>query len=147
MEKEIFKIKDCEIPLYVTDVAIVGSGTAALNGAVHLKKSGVKNVTLVTQKLGGGTSANTGSDKQTYYRVNPTGSSDSVMEMAHDLFNGHCMHGDIALVEASLSSREFYHLVEAGVPFPRMVLGIMLDFGQTTIQNPGVLQPVPELRF
>ncbi len=129
MEKVKFKIKDIEIPLYTTDVAVVGSGAAALNGAIHLKKSGVKNVTIVTQKSGGGTSANAGSDKQTYYRVNPTGLvSDSAMEMAQDLFNGNCMHGDIALVESTLSTRSFYHLVEAGVPFPQDHYGNYVGF-------------------
>ena len=34
------------------------------------------------------------------------------------------MHGDIALVEAALSTQEFYHLVQIGVPFPIMSLGL-----------------------
>ncbi len=129
MTKAKLKIKEKEVPVQVADVAIVGSGTAALNAAIHLKKSGIENIAMITQKLGGGTSANTGSDKQTYYRVNPMGSSaDSVLEMARDLFDGHCMHGDVALVESALSSREFYHLVEMGVPFPQDRYGNYVGF-------------------
>jgi succinate dehydrogenase/fumarate reductase flavoprotein subunit len=66
-----------------------------------------------------GTSRNTGSDKQTYYKLTLEGGvSDSVLEMAKTLFNGGGMHGDIALVEAALSARTFYKLVDIGVPFP-----------------------------
>lgn len=101
------------------EVVVVGSGAAALNAAVHLKKLGVDEVMLVTERLGSGTSANAGSDKQTYYRLNPVSREDSVRRMAEELFAGGCMHGDIAYVEAALSAREFFHLVEAGVPFPQ----------------------------
>ncbi len=38
--------------------------------------------------------------------------------MAASLFNGGSMHGDIALIEATLSAQSFYHLVDLGVPFP-----------------------------
>ncbi|MBN1573049.1 MAG: FAD-binding protein [Deltaproteobacteria bacterium] len=107
------------VPVIDVTAAVVGSGAAALNGAVHLKRLGVDDVVIVTERLGAGTSANAGSDKQTYYRLNPEGGQgDDAASMAKDLFNGMGMHGDIALVEAALSSREFYHLVELGVPFP-----------------------------
>jgi len=107
-----------KVPFIATGAAIVGSGAAALNAAVHLKRFGVEDLVVITEKLGAGTSANSGSDKQTYYRLNPTDPSESVLAMAEDLFRGGCMHGDIALVEAALSLQEFYHLVEIGVPFP-----------------------------
>ncbi len=43
--------------------------------------------------------------------------------MANTLFSGGSMHGDIALIEAALSTQEFYHLVQIGVPFPHNVYG------------------------
>ncbi len=43
---------------------------------------------------------------------------DSVRAMAQDLFNGRCMHGDIALCEAQGSVQAFMKLVNLGVPFP-----------------------------
>ena len=67
-----------------------------------------------------GTSRNTGSDKQTYYKLTLSGDEpDSVGEMARTLFQGGCVDGDIALCEAALSAQGFLRLVELGVPFPR----------------------------
>lgn len=113
------------VPLIECEVAIVGSGAAALNAAVHLRHLGARDVVIVTERLGGGASANSGSDKQTYCRVNPAAQGgDSVAAMAEELFSGGAMHGDIALVEAGLSGREFYHLVELGVDFPHDQFGV-----------------------
>lgn len=97
---------------------IIGSGAAGLNAAVHLYENGQKDIAIVTDLLGGGTSANTGSDKQTYYKLGVSKLPDSPYEMAKDLFNGGAMDGDIALAEAMTSLKEFYHLVELGVNFP-----------------------------
>jgi succinate dehydrogenase/fumarate reductase flavoprotein subunit len=38
------------------------------------------------------------------------------------------MHGDLALVEASLSARAFFHLVNLGVPFPRDAYGQFVGY-------------------
>lgn len=66
-----------------------------------------------------GTSRNTGSDKQTYYKLSlASGTPDSVYDMAKVLYGGQSVHGDTALVEAALSARCFYKLVNLGVPFP-----------------------------
>lgn len=111
-------IDDGRCRVVTADVAVLGSGTAALNAAVRLKRLGVDDVIIVTEALGVGTSANAGSDKQTYYRLNPAYHHDSALAMAEDLFNGGCMHGDIALVEAALSQQQFFHLADLGVPFP-----------------------------
>ena len=71
-----------------------------------------------------GTSRNTGSDKQTYYKLSmESGESDSVSDMAQTLYSGGAMHGDIALVEATISAKSFYKLAEAGVPFPHNEYG------------------------
>jgi succinate dehydrogenase/fumarate reductase flavoprotein subunit len=85
----------------------------------------VSDVVIVTERLGGGASANAGSDKQTYCRVNPAAEGgDGIFAMAGELFSGGAMHGDVALVEAALSEREFYHLLELGVPFPHDRYGV-----------------------
>jgi succinate dehydrogenase/fumarate reductase flavoprotein subunit len=98
---------------------IIGSGAAALNAALSLHSMGVEDIVIATSQLGGGTSNNAGSDKQTYYKLSLSGPEpDSVHEMARDLFKGKCMHGDIALCEAQGSVRSFMRLVELGVPFP-----------------------------
>ncbi len=100
---------------------IIGSGAAGLNCAIHLVEEGLdpNQVLIVTDHLGGGTSFNAGSDKQTYYKMAIGGANqDSPYEMAKDLFAGGAMHGDIALVEATNSVREFFHLVQLGLGFP-----------------------------
>ncbi len=100
---------------------IIGSGAAGLNCSLHLLDEGVERseILILTDKLGGGTSFNTGSDKQTYYKLSILGEElDSPISMANELYQGGAMHGDIALVEATNSLREFFHLVQLGVPFP-----------------------------
>lgn len=98
---------------------VVGSGAAGYNAAIRLVQFGEQDTALITEGIKSGTSRNTGSDKQTYYKLSLAGgASDSVLQMAQDLFSGGCVDGDIALVEAALSARSFYHLVESGVEFP-----------------------------
>ena len=124
MKKEYISIQGITLPFYHSHTLIIGSGAASLNCALHLHNFGLKDIAIVTECLGGGTSNNSGSDKQTYYKLSLFGEEkDSVYEMANTLFSGGSMHGDIALIEATLSSQEFYHLVKIGVPFPHNVFG------------------------
>ena len=107
------------LKIITTDVAVVGSGAAGYNAAVRLQQEGKRKVLLVTEGISCGTSRNTGSDKQTYYKLGLGGDSpDSVRKMAEDLFAGGSVDGDNALCEAALSARCFFHLCELGVPFP-----------------------------
>ncbi len=108
-----------EIPLYSLNTLIIGSGAAALNAALSLYKYGQKDIAIATDFWGGGTSNNAGSDKQTYYKLSVSGDApDSPLDMAQDLADGGCMHGDIALCEAMNSAQAFFNLVSLGVPFP-----------------------------
>ncbi len=119
MNKGSLIIENISIPVFSYNTIIIGSGAAALNAALFLHSFGQKDIAIITEKWGGGTSNNSGSDKQTYYKLSLSGNkSDSPFEMANDLFNGGCMHGDIALCEAQESARAFYNLVQLGVPFP-----------------------------
>ena len=103
---------------YTYDSIVVGTGAAGYNASCRLKQFG-KQVAIVTEALRCGTSRNTGSDKQTYYKLGLGGNSpDSVYQMAQDLFDGGCVDGDNALCEAALSARCFMHLCELGVEFP-----------------------------
>ena len=101
------------------DALVVGTGAAGYNAACRLRQEGVDNVAIVTEGVNDGTSRNTGSDKQTYYKLGLGGDmADSVRQMAQDLFAGGAVDGDNALCEAALSSRCFLNLAELGVPFP-----------------------------
>ena len=53
---------------------------------------------------------------------------DSAEAFAKTLTAAGCCHGDIALAEAIGSLREFYHLVQAGVPFPHDSTGSYIGY-------------------
>ena len=101
------------------DTLVIGSGAAGYNAANTIKKLGKKSVAIITEGVNCGTSRNTGSDKQTYYKLGLGGDSpDSVRKMAQNLFAGGCTDGDTALCEAALSVKCFMHLCDLGVEFP-----------------------------
>ena len=101
------------------DTIIVGTGCAGYNAADCLHALGRRDIAIVTEGRRMGTSRNTGSDKQTYYKLSLAGDEhDSVRDLAQTLFAGGGMHGDTALIEAAGSARAFMKLVELGVPFP-----------------------------
>ncbi|MDR1963312.1 MAG: FAD-binding protein [Planctomycetaceae bacterium] len=108
---------------------IIGSGAAGLCAAVRLRAEGVDDILIATEGLDKSTSINTGSDKQTYYKLSLYGNqTDSPREMAQTLFDSGSMHGDIALIEAALSSRTFLHLVNLGVKFPTDAFGQFVGY-------------------
>lgn len=119
MIKSLIDLDGNRVPLYSLNTLIIGSGAAALNAAVSLHRYGQMDLAIATDRWGGGTSNNAGSDKQTYYKLSLSGNCpDSPEDMAKDLFDGGCMHGDIAFCEAVNSAQAFFHLVNLGVPFP-----------------------------
>jgi succinate dehydrogenase/fumarate reductase flavoprotein subunit len=129
MQQSRIKVNSISMPLYSLNTLIIGSGAASLNAAVNLFEKGRQDIAIVTDQWGGGTSNNTGSDKQTYYKLSLAGDqADSPMDMAKDLFKGGCMHGDIALCEAMNSAQAFYHLVSLGVPFPHDHYGAFVGY-------------------
>ncbi|MCK5850543.1 MAG: FAD-binding protein [Kiritimatiellae bacterium] len=117
------------IPLFQHHTLVIGSGAAGLNAAVQLRSRGIEDVIIVTEGLDMGTSINTGSDKQTYYKLSMYGEdADSPALMAQTYFDGGSMHGDLALVEAGLSARAFLNLVNLGVPFPTDEYGQFIGY-------------------
>ena len=108
---------------------VVGSGAAGLCAAVRLQAEGIGDIRIVTEGLAAGTSINTGSDKQTYYKLSLCGDeTDSPVEMAKTYMSAGAMHGDLALVEAAVSARAFLHLVNLGVPFPTDAYGQFVGY-------------------
>jgi succinate dehydrogenase/fumarate reductase flavoprotein subunit len=117
------------LPVYSVNTLVIGSGAAGLNAALQLVAHGQRDVMLVTERWGAGTSNEAGSDKQTYYKLALAhGMTDSPRQMAEDFFNGGGMHGDIALCEAQHSAQAFYHLVSLGVPFPHDQFGAYVGY-------------------
>lgn len=104
---------------YDFDAVVIGTGCAGYNCADWLYDLGVKNIAIVTESVNAGTSRNTGSDKQTYYKMSLAGDAgDSVRAMAETLFSGGAMDGDVAMCEAAGSVKSFLKLANLGVRFP-----------------------------
>jgi succinate dehydrogenase/fumarate reductase flavoprotein subunit len=134
---ETKQIANQTVNFHSYNTVIVGSGAAGMNCAVHLcefmKGKGIENpaerVAVVTAGLGLGASRMSGSDKQTYYKMGTSPDvADSAEEFAKSLTAAGCCHGDSALAEGIGSLREFYHLVQAGVPFPTDSIGTFIGY-------------------
>ena len=129
MTEERFNAGNFSARVLRCNTAIVGTGAAGYNAADRLWQYGRQDILLITEKRTAGTSRNTGSDKQTYYKLTLSGGDpDSVREMAETLFDGQCVDGDIALCEAALSTQGFLKLAELGVPFPRNRYGEYIGY-------------------
>ena len=118
-----------EIPVHRCGALIIGSGCAGFNAADTLFDLGCRDILLVTEGINMGTSRNTGSDKQTYYKLAwQSGEADSTEKMTQALFEGRSVHGDTALAEAANSIRCFMKLVQLGVPFPTNRFGEFVGY-------------------
>ncbi len=116
----MLKLGGYRLPVYSLHTVVVGTGAAGYNAADRLYAYGHRDIVMVTEHRLAGTSRNTGSDKQTYYKLTMAGGEpDSVRDMAETLFGGGCTDGDLALCEAALSAQCFLKLAELGVPFPQ----------------------------
>lgn len=101
------------------DAIIIGSGAAGYGAADWLFKKNVTNIAVVTENRLSGTSRNTGSDKQTYYKISMDGlSEDSPYKMAKDLCSLGCCDGEKAYIQAVNSAKCFLRLCDYGVNFP-----------------------------
>jgi len=134
---ETKKIGNQTVSFHRYNTVIVGAGAAGMNCAVHLcqfmEHKGIANpkerIAVITAGLGLGASRMSGSDKQTYYKIGTSPDvPDSAEEFAKSLTAAGCCHGDSALIEAIGSIREFYHLVQAGVPFPTDSTGTFIGY-------------------
>jgi succinate dehydrogenase/fumarate reductase flavoprotein subunit len=131
------ELPGASVPVHAANTIIVGAGAAGMNCAVKLvdfwRARGVadpaEHLLVVTGGLSLGASRMSGSDKQTYYKM---GTSPRVPDTAEDFAKAltafGCCHGDTALVEGVCSLRGFYHLVEAGVPFPHDPAGAFIGY-------------------
>ena len=98
---------------------VIGSGAAAYGCADSLYNEGIDDILIVTENRLSGTSRNTGSDKQTYYKLSMDGfTADSPYKMAKDMFSGGSCDGVKMYLEAVNSRKCFLRLCEYGVGFP-----------------------------
>lgn len=106
-----------------TRTVVIGSGCAGLNAADWLHTLGERDFLLVTEGMQMGTSRNTGSDKQTYYKLSLAGGDGDSPEALAQTLLADGVHGDTALAEAACSAQCFLKLVQLGVPFPCNAFG------------------------
>lgn len=105
------------IPVRRAAVVVVGSGAAGLRAAVELRRRGV-DASVVTQSAYGGTSACSGSDKQTLHTANTSDRGDNFKAMAEAIGAGGAMDMDTAYIEAVGSGRAMASLQFLGLPLP-----------------------------
>jgi succinate dehydrogenase/fumarate reductase flavoprotein subunit len=125
--KETVAARGFSIPLHRSEALVLGSGAAGLRAAVEMKRRDV-DVVVVTQSAFGGTSACSGSDKQTLHTANCTGRGDDFQAMAEALGAGGAMDEDTAYIEAVGSPRALSSLQFMGLPIPQDRLGGVLRY-------------------
>lgn len=136
---------ECEgltIPVYRCHTAVLGSGAAGLRAAVELKRRDI-DVLIVTSGVGMGTSACSGSDKQTLHTTSTQGNGDNFKKMAQALGAGGAMDMDVAYVESVGSVQALSGLQFMGLPLPTDRYGAPLryqtdhdEFGRATSCGP-----------
>ena len=102
--KETMAARGFSMPAQRCETLVLGSGAAGLRAAVELKRRDV-DVVVASQSAFGGTSACSGSDKQTLHTANGAGRGDDFWAMADALGAGGAMDEDTAYVEAVGSAR------------------------------------------
>jgi succinate dehydrogenase/fumarate reductase flavoprotein subunit len=124
---ESLHVAGADIPVYRNEALVLGSGAAGLRAAVELKRRGV-DVLIATQNVFGGTSACSGSDKQTLHVASGSGRGDDFDALADALGAGGAMDEDLAYVEAVGSPRALASLQYLGLPLPQDSLGAVLRY-------------------
>jgi len=125
--KEVVSARGFSMPVYRCEALVLGSGAAGLRAAVELKRRDV-DVVVASQSAFGGTSACSGSDKQTLHTANSAGGGDDFRAMANALGAGGAMDEDTAYVEAVGSARALASLQFIGLPIPQDRLGGVLRY-------------------
>ncbi|THD42624.1 MAG: FAD-binding protein [Bradyrhizobium sp.] len=115
------------LPIQRSEALVLGSGAAGLRAAVELKRRDV-DVVVASQSAFGGTSACSGSDKQTLHTANSAGRGDDFQALADALGAGGAMDEDTAYVEAVGSARALASLQFMGLPIPQDRLGGVLRY-------------------
>ncbi|HAT1682276.1 TPA: FAD-binding protein [Klebsiella oxytoca] len=123
----ILTIDNVNYPLWKADALVVGSGAAGLRAAVELKRR-QQNVLLATAGLYMGTSACSGSDKQTLFTAATAGNGDSFLKLADALASGGAMDYDTAYVEAVGSLHTLGGLQFLGLELPEDRYGAILRY-------------------
>lgn len=124
---DVLEHNDEAYPVYRADAVVVGTGAAGLRAAVELRRRGL-NVMIATAGLYMGTSACSGSDKQTLFTAATSARGDNFLKLAEALGSGGCMDSDTAYVEAVGSIHTLAGLQYLGLELPEDRLGGILRY-------------------
>jgi len=125
--REAVRARGLTLPLYRCEALVLGSGAAGLRAAVEMKRRHV-DVVVATQNIYGGTSACSGSDKQTLHTACDSAGGDDFSALAAALGAGGAMDEDTAYVEAVGSLRALSSLRFMGLPIPEDRFGAALRY-------------------
>ncbi|MGD9022128.1 MAG: FAD-binding protein, partial [Lysobacterales bacterium] len=124
---ESIEVSGFTCPVHRCEALVLGSGAAGLRAAVELKRDGV-DVVVCSSGLFAGTSACSGSDKQTIHTAGTANRGDDFVKLAADLGSGGAMDRDTAYVEAVGSIGALAGLQYLGLPLPTDRFGAPLRY-------------------
>ncbi|ECL2123342.1 FAD-binding protein [Salmonella enterica subsp. enterica] len=123
----VVTIDNMNYPVWQADALVVGTGAAGLRAAVELQRR-EQSVLLATAGLYMGTSACSGSDKQTLFTAATASSGDNFTKLAEALASGGAMDRDTAYVEAVGSLHTLGGLQYLGLELPEDRYGAILRY-------------------
>ena len=124
---ETLAVGEYNLPLHRCECLVLGSGAAGLRAAIEAKRAGI-DVLVASFSLYGGTSACSGSDKQTLHTAGTSNNGDNFKGLANDIGAGGCMDKDQAYIEAVGSIGAFSGLQYLGLPLPQDRFGSVLRY-------------------
>lgn len=124
---ECLDICRVQVPKYTCEALVLGSGAAGMRAAVELHRRGV-DVLVASTGLFAGTSACSGSDKQTLYTASTDYKGDNFVKYAQSLCEGGAMNFSTAYVEALGSINAIGGLQYMGLPLPHDEQGAILRY-------------------
>ena len=125
--RESIEVDGLRLPVFRSAVLVIGSGAAGLRAAIEATRAGLE-VAIATMSPFGGTSACSGSDKQTLHTAGTSNRGDNFVKLASDLGAGGAMDLDQAYVEAVGSIGAFSTLQYLGLPLPTDRFGAVLRY-------------------
>ncbi|MBL6838087.1 MAG: FAD-binding protein [Puniceicoccaceae bacterium] len=121
------EIADTTVPIYECEALVLGSGAAGMRAVVELQRRGV-DVLVASTGLFAGTSACSGSDKQTLYTASTDYRGDNFVKYAEGLCSGGAMNFSTAYIEAVGSIDAIGGLQFMGLPLPHDDNGAILRY-------------------
>ncbi|MDD7912056.1 FAD-binding protein [Pseudovibrio exalbescens] len=125
--ENVVQVNLCDLPVHSCQTLVIGSGAAGLRAACEAKRRG-REVLVATGGMYMGTSACSGSDKQTLHTASTGRNGDNFEVLARDLAAGGCMDEDVAYVEAVGSIGAMAGLQYIGLDLPEDRLGAVLRY-------------------